>query len=138
MGQFIDEQDARRPTEFPRISARYPIPALKATWFAPGRRIGSGSSSVEIRIVDISVAGALIEAPTNKKIKLGTRVKMEISGHDGTAEIRNMRLAERYALSYYGITFLRMSPELEALVHSVVGKVRSEHDLTTVWERRSF
>lgn len=138
MGQFIDEHDVRRPTEFPRISPRYPIPPLKAIWYPPARRLVGSPAAVEVRLVDISVAGALIQGPHNKRLSVGSRIPIEFQGTEGIADVRNIRPSEHRDSSYYGISYFNMSPEMSELVHAVVRRIRSENDLTTLWERRKF
>ncbi len=136
---LIDDGDVRRPDTFPRITPRYPIPPLRATWHAPSRRrIGPRTSSVEIRLVDISIAGALLIAPSNDRLETGSRLKIEFGDTDGVAEIRNVRPCDHEGFSYYGINYFRMSDEMRELVHGVVAKIRADNDLTTSWERRDF
>ena len=136
---LIDDGDVRRPDIFPRITPRYQIPPLRATWHAPSRRrIGGRTHATEVRLVDISIAGALLIAPANSKLETGSRLKIEFGDTDGIAEIRNVRDSEHDGFSYYGINYFRMSDEMRQLVHGVVAKIRAENDLTTSWERRDF
>ncbi len=139
MGKFIDDEDVRRPQEFPRLSPRYPIPPLKATWFPPSRRkLSRAVGPVEVRLVDISIAGALLEGPFNDRLVEGSRLRIEFGTADGIAEIRNARPSEHKGMSYYGVSYFRMSDEMRDLVHGVVGKIRDDNNLSTVWERRNF
>lgn len=117
---------------------RYPIPGLKATWFAPrGRKFLKGKGfAVAIRMVDISVAGALIETAHNPNIKVGSRLEWELNGCAGVVEVRNCRQEDDKC--YYGVSYFRMDGDQKALVHKVVAKVREDNNLTTQWEHRKF
>lgn len=120
------------------MGERYPIPGIKATWYVPRRRmkVKAKPTAQDVKLVDISVAGALVEAERNEAIEVGSRLRWELNGTEGVAEVRNIR--ESGGLYYYGISYFRMDPEQKALVHRVVSKVRAANNLTSQWERRNF
>ncbi len=121
------------------MGERYPIPGIKATWYVPRRRmkVKAKPTAQDVKLVDISVAGALVEAEANEAIEVGARLRWELNGTEGVAEVRNIRKNED-GLWFYGISYFRMDPEQKALVHRVVSKVRAANNLTSQWERRSF
>ncbi len=122
----------------PRMGERYPIPGLKATWKVPSRRkVAVGRlSSTDIRLVDISVAGALVESVPNRNVDVGSRLTWELNGCKGVVEVRNVR--EEDGRAFYGVSYFSMDDDLRALVNRVVEKVRKDHNLSTQWERRVF
>ncbi len=138
VAQFIDESDLRRPNEMPRMGERYTIPGIKATWYVPRRRLGVKAKPTpqKIKLVDISVAGALVESVPNAAVEVGSRLRFVLDGTEGVAEIRNVRLVD--GLAYYGISYFSMDDDQKSLVHRVVSKVREANDLTSQWERRKF
>ncbi len=120
------------------MGERYTIPGIKATWFVPGRGLKrlSRPQAETIKLIDISVAGALVEAESNTGIEVGSRLQWELNGTEGVAEVRNVRVVDGVTL--YGISYFRMEDEQKALVHRVVAKVREANNLTSQWERRHF
>jgi hypothetical protein len=136
MGKLMEQDDARRPMEFPRLSERYRANA-EVIWHVPSqRRLGKGKQvPVAADLLDLSVAGALLSSLNNSKITVGMRMRFELNGHIGVAEVRNCRPAGERA-SYYGVSFFSMTEELENEIFDLVAKVRSE-DLELLWQRAS-
>lgn len=123
---FLDEHDARRPSEFPRISQRYRA-ATKAVWYPPSRRkvFAGRPQPIEVHVLDLSVAGALFGAPTNPALEMGAKVKMQFDEVWGVSVIRNIRTSSSPALTFYGVSFFLMSNELEMKVMDLVAAVKS-------------
>lgn len=134
MAEFIDQADVRRPVEMPRMGERYPIGGLHATWMVP--KALSRTTKTSIKLVDISIAGALVEAPLSKNIKVGSRIKWELNGLGGVVEIRNIREVDE--MGHFGVSYFSIDHDLSQLINRVVEKVREENALNTAWERRTF
>ncbi|MDA3040196.1 MAG: PilZ domain-containing protein [Actinomycetota bacterium] len=123
---FLDMNDARRPSEFPRISERYRAETM-AVWYPPSRRklFAGKPQPIEVHVVDLSVAGALFGAPTNPAMELGSKVKVQFDEVWGVSVIRNVRASSSPALSFYGVSFFQMSTELEMKVMDLVVAIKS-------------
>lgn len=125
MTEFVDAEDKRRPSEFPRLSGRYRA-AADVVWYPPRRRVVVKPKPVAVRayLLDISVAGALLESFTNPRINVGRRIRFELNHLQGLAEIRNIRPSGEQT-SYYGVAFFSLSTPLRTEVHDLVGRVRN-------------
>lgn len=134
MGQFIEAGDSRRPEEFPRISERYRATAEAVIHVSSRRKVMKGSPKpVEAQVLDLSVAGALVTVPDDTRADIGSRMKFEINGFVGVAELRNFRPASADR-SYFGLSFFSMSDELRDEIFRLVANVRRGID-AEVWER---
>lgn len=134
MGQFISDQDARRPEEFPRLSERYRASAEVVIHVPSRRKVMKGSpKAIEADVLDLSVAGALLVLPEGSTPDVGVRMKFELNGCAGVAELRNSRPASADSV-YFGVSFFSMSDELRDEIFRLVGNVRSGVD-TAQWER---
>lgn len=134
MGQFIDDQDSRRPEEFPRLSERYRASAEIVIHIPSRRKVMKGSPKpVQADVLDLSVAGALLVVPEDTVADIGIRMKFELNGCAGVAELRNFRPASADS-TYYGISFFSMTDELRDEIFRLVANVRSGVD-PDLWER---
>lgn len=134
MGQFIDDHDSRRPEEFPRLSQRYRASAEVIIHIPSRRKVMKGSpKAVEADVLDLSVAGALLAVPEGTIADIGIRMKFELNGCAGVAELRNFRPASADS-TYYGVSFFSMTDELRDEIFRLVANVRSGVD-TDLWER---
>lgn len=129
MAHFLNDNDVRRPLVFPRLAERYATPPLSAIWYAPSRRgsIGSKTVAADIRIVEISISGLMLEAPLNKKLRIGSRVRLRFNGTESLVEVRNLRPhdnPERNKEQIVGVSFFRSSAEFESLVGAIVFRLR--------------
>ncbi len=126
MAELIDQADSRRPAEVPRMGERYEIDGLLATWFIP-KSFGR-TSATKVRLLDVSVAGALVEAPLSKHLQVGSRITWELNGLRGAIEIRNVREVD--GIGHYGVSYFSLSSELGELINKVVKKVKQSHSET--------
>ncbi len=134
MGQFIDEQDSRRPEEFPRLSQRYRASAEVVIHVPSRRKVMKGNPKpVDADVLDLSVAGALLVVPEGIMADIGIRMKIELNGCAGVAELRNFRPASADS-TYFGISFFSMTDELRDEIFRLVANVRSGVE-AEVWER---
>lgn len=126
MGTFIDEEDQRRPQEFPRLSERYRAD-VEAVWFPPSRRklVKGKPVAIKANVLDLSVAGALLTSQINSKIEIGRKIKFQLNGHPGIVEVRNVRPSSSPDISYYGVSFFNVSDDLRAEIFEIVTAVRS-------------
>ncbi len=123
---FLEEHDARRPSEFPRIAQRYRA-ETKAVWYPPSRRkvLAGRPQPIEVQVLDLSVAGALFGAPPNRALELGAKVKMQFDEVWGVSVIRNIRPSSSPAVTLYGVSFFQMSNQLEMKVMDLVAAIKS-------------
>ena len=123
MGQFVDHSDLRKLTEIPRISHRYRA-ETEAVWFPPSRRrlVDGRPQPVKVQVVDLSVAGALLAAPTNKALQMGAKVRIQFDGIRGVAVIHNIRASSTPTHSYFGVAFFLMSHELEVRIMQLIAE----------------
>ncbi len=121
MGQFVDEEDLRRPVEFPRIAERR-LARGAAIWMPPSRRkLFKGSpAKVQANIIDLSFGGALLTSEANPNIKIGNKIRFAINGAEGVVEVRTIRPANDRT-SYYGVSFFRVTDQLRAEVFDILG-----------------
>ena len=134
MAEFVDESDVRRPSQVPRISQRYTA-STNVVWYPPSQRrlVRGRPIAATAQLLDLSVAGALLKGPQNRRLQIGSRVKFEMNGTSGIVEVRNMRPAGEDTY-FYGISFFSMSEEFKAEIFEIVARVRSE-DFDQVWRR---
>lgn len=125
---FLETNDVRRPSEFPRIAERYRA-ETKAVWYPPSRRkvFAGRPQPIEVHVLDLSVAGALFGAPTNPALELGAKVKMQFDDVWGVSVIRNVRASSSPALTFYGVSFFQMTTELEMKVMDLVAAIKSTY-----------
>ncbi len=126
MGHFVDDNDLRRPAEFPRIAERHAARG-EAVWMPPSRRkLFKGSpAKVQANIIDLSIGGALLTSQLNENIKIGNKIRFAINGADGIVEVRTIRPANERT-SYYGVSFFRISDQLRAEVFAMLGQRENE------------
>ena len=130
MHDIIDGNDFRVPDQFPRISERYRIAGLHLHWSPPNPKVLSRGKPVELeaQVLDLSVAGALLMAPVNDKLRPGMRVPVRVGTALGTVEIRNIRKSSVDGMAFYGVGFVKMSDRLVENVNAVVAKLRTTKD----------
>ncbi len=124
--QFTESHDLRRPSEYPRLSERHRV-NTSAIWYPPSRRkiLAGRPGPVEIQVLDLSVAGALLFGHANPAIELGLKLKIEFDGVKGVSVIRNIRESASRDMSYYGVSFFAMTHEFELKVMEVVADIRT-------------
>lgn len=86
------------------------------------------------RVLDISVTGALIEARTSERIRVGSRVRLVMDGHEGVVHIRQIRPTALDGISNYGVAFYDLPHELTLKVHQLVGSDRPDRQLQRIWD----
>jgi hypothetical protein len=94
-------------------------PELPPKWF---RR---STKPQRATIVDISVTGALIQAPANVEIQRGTIVNIAFGGeHRGVVRVRRIEPSPDANVAYYGVQFVSLDTALRQLIDDTVGAHR--------------
>lgn len=128
MKEMVRQTDATAAlASMPRLSIRYRVTGITLEWTAPqgGRVLPNRKRTVDAELVDLSVAGALVRAPASSAIKTGTNININLSGEDGTVQVRNMRMGDD-GLVLYGVVFHRISPALEAAIYDGIARLRND------------
>ncbi len=124
----FDQGDSRLPEVFPRLAERYPTPSLEATWFPPSRRktLGGKAGAIKVRIVEMSMSGLMIEAPANKKLAIGRKLRLDFHGTEAIIEIENIRAhdhPDQKKIRVYGVSIFHPSDEFQSLIAESVHKL---------------
>ena len=126
--------------QFPRLSDRFSVDDLTVTWVVPNNRklFGKKSADVEMAVVDLSVAGALLLGPAIDGVRNGSRVPFIHEGQQGLAEVRHVRPADDVpdkSAVYYGVVFLNLTDELKAMIFDEMAARRGRRDpeLNQLW-----
>ena len=111
----------------PRLSVRYRVAGIGIEWIAPqgGRVLPNRKRTVDAKLLDLSVAGALVRAPMSSAIKTGSQIGIRLSGESGTVQVRNIRTGDD-ELVLYGVVFHRISPALEAAIYDGIARLRND------------
>lgn len=95
----------------------------------PRRRVlGRRNGNVPALIREISLLGALIDAPLPPCREVGERVEIRLRGRSGLVEIRHARPALTEGRALYGVMFVD-TRNLEADIHEIVGYLRTHHEV---------
>lgn len=126
--------------KFPRLSDRFSVDDLIVTWIVPNNRklLGKKTAKVDMAVIDLSVAGALLLGPAVDSVRQGSRVPFIHDGQQGLAEVRHVRTADDipgHEAAYYGVVFLNLTDELKALIFERMAERRSRNagDLNELW-----
>lgn len=125
----------RRPNER-RIGERKAVVGLRCRWdldaVGQKRRLFRKPVEQQGDVIDLSVSGATVIAPTSDLLTVGTTVAIEIEGGRGGVAIRNIRPSTHHGMSCYGIEFLQLDPTVRKKVNEFVAVDRPDH-LEAVW-----
>ena len=129
--------------KFPRLSDRFSVKNLTLTWVVPNNRklFGKKSAHVEMAVVDLSVAGALLVGPAIDVVRSGSRVPFIHEGEQGLAEVRHIRPADDIpgvkSTVYYGVVFLTVTDQLKTMIfdHLAARRGGREEELTELWNQ---
>jgi hypothetical protein len=130
MREMVRQNDQRRPMEMPRISVRYRVSGATLEWTPPRRGLLPGRRrSVEAELLDLSVTGALIQAPDHPGLTVGFRIPIRIGNEDGMVEIRNVRPSDVVGKVNIGVVFHEMSDALRSAIYEAIGRLRDDERL---------
>ncbi len=123
--------------QFPRLSDRFAVQDLTVTWAVPNNRklFGKKTAHVEMAVVDLSVAGALLVGPLIESVRAGSRVPFIHNGEHGLAEVRHIRAADDDSAVYYGVVFLNLTEQLKTVIfeRSAARRNKREPELNEIW-----
>lgn len=126
--------------KFPRLSDRFSVDDLVVTWVVPNNRklLGKKTAKVEMAVIDLSVAGALLLGPAVDSVRKGSKVPFIHEGQEGLAEVRHVRIADDIPgakAAYYGVVFLNLTEELKGLIFDRMAERRNQKpsDLNELW-----
>lgn len=110
-------------------------PPIELEWaVGPGVEVPPSSSSTG-RLLDISVTGAAIEAPTSTALHPGAEVTVRYRDHEGQVTVERVAESPNIGLSLYGVSFAGMSDELREEFYAIVAGDRPDQALHRVWTR---
>lgn len=111
-------------------------PPIELEWaVGPGAELAPTSSSSTGRLLDISVTGAAIEAPTSAALHPGAVVVVRYQGHEGQVTVERVAESPNIGLSLHGVSFAGMSDELREEFYSIVAGDRPDQAVHRVWNR---
>jgi len=121
-----------------RLMPRHPVGLeLPIDWDVRVRRklFQSSEHAVPALIREISLLGALVDAPMPPSREVGERVQIRMQGRTGVVEIRHARPAYTQGRALYGVMFVD-TRELEDLIADIVGYLRAQEDdnVDGAWE----
>ena len=100
------------------------------------RRFRAPESHVVTAYVrELSLAGALVDAPLPPCLEVGDRLEVRLGGRSAVVEIKHARPSGVANRALYGIEFID-SADITAILNEVVGELRgSKEDLEFAWSR---
>jgi hypothetical protein len=131
------------PTRERRIGDRRAVDPLEISWRVADakqtgrglfRRRHAGGSDRVARLVDVSVSGAAIEAPYEKDLLFGQKVRIAHEGLEGVVAIRRAVPTDRADIAVYGVEFVQMDAGLTRRLHELIEQERPE-GLEDAWLR---
>lgn len=114
---------------------------MTVTWIVPNNRklFGKKTANIDLQIIDLSIAGALLVGPVIDVVRSGSRVPFLYHDARGVAEIRHIRPSDNVPEftngAYYGVVFISLPPPLKDLIYTHMADRRGQRDpeLTELW-----
>lgn len=118
-----------------RVVERYRTLGLHLTWRPPTRRwLWIRPRPAAAEVIDLSVSGALLLAPTNPEVRTGSVVELSCDGARGRVQVRHVHQSLDPEQHYYGVLFLQLQPELRQRLFDLVAKERGDlGHLESLW-----
>lgn len=110
-----------------RIGGRYQVSLIHLTWRPelPPKWFRRSTKPQRATIVDLSVTGALIQAPANEEIHRGTMVNITFGGaHQGRVQVQRVKATPDPNVAYYGVRFVSLDATVRQLIDDTVGAHR--------------
>ena len=128
------------PKALDRLLPRHEVAPMRATieWDVRTERVKfkRKERSVEAVVVDLSLEGALIEAPLSSKHDKDDQVQIRLGGAEGGATIRHFRLGDNRDTWLYGVKWIH-TPALREAVENGVEQLRENAaELRRSWEEQ--
>lgn len=101
-----------------RLGDRHAVRGIVVDWDTGGRRrptLGRRRFE-EADVIDVSVSGAQLLAPSNDRITPGTKVTIVAAGALGTVRVVRVAQVTNGKLSVYGVEFVDLESTLESLL----------------------
>ena len=71
-------------------------------------------------IVETSVSGALVRARADRAIRRSTRISIAFGAYRGLVVVRRVDPAPKPLMSYYGVEFVWLDPDLQARFDDII------------------
>lgn len=136
-----DTPKSALPGQFPRLSDRFQVDGMSLTWIVPNNRklFGKKTAAIEMQIIDLSIAGALLVGPSIDVVRSGSRVPFLFQGAQGVTEIRHIRSSDSIPDldngAYYGVVFITLPNELKERIfeHTARRGRHTDPELADLW-----
>ena len=112
-----------------RIGRRVPVTTTASlSWLllVPPKRFGRKRKPQQGWVVDLSLTGARIKAPTDPVVADGSLVAIGVGDLHGVVEVRRIDAAIDPAVSLYGVQFLRLDARLQDLINHTLSARRPD------------
>ncbi|NNF53606.1 MAG: hypothetical protein HKN03_04085 [Acidimicrobiales bacterium] len=127
--------------QFPRLSDRFRVEGLAVKCTVPNNRkmFGKKVEQIDMMIVDLSIAGALLLGPKIAEIRAGSKVPFTHNGEEGIAQIRHVRAAHDVPKmknpAYYGVVFVEIPSQLKEMIFGQMAANRGKNvpELDELW-----
>lgn len=120
----MDIQTSPVPRYERRLVPRRSLDALDVTWTVPGRSRWRRDKAESVTLIDLSITGGQVDAPTADRVDRGTTVVLDVDGNHISCRVR--RVDHGADRSRYGLEFIDIDPHVrEFLV-----------DVARAWEAR--
>ena len=127
--------------QFPRLSDRFRVEGLIVQCTVPNNRkmFGKKVAQIEMTIVDLSIAGALLLGPKIAEIRAGSKIPITHNGEMGLAQIRHVRAAHDVPTmknpAYYGVVFVEIPAQLKEMIFGQMAANRGKNvpELDELW-----
>ncbi|HUP75266.1 MAG TPA: hypothetical protein VM282_19635 [Acidimicrobiales bacterium] len=77
------------------------------------RRLFRRGSWEQATIIEVSATGALVKARANRAIRRGARISIALGPDRGLVTVRRIDTAANPPMSYYGVQFVWLDPDLK-------------------------
>ena len=115
------------PTYDRRLGSRIPVAVdAPVSWLplTPAKRFRRPRQPQRAWIIDLSVTGARINAPTDRPIVRGSHVEIEVNHARGIVRVRRIDATANPAMALYGVEFLQLDPPLQDLMSKTLAAHR--------------
>ena len=102
-----------------RIGRRHPVEPTKIRWRVDRKKkvFGKAPAPQHGVLVDLSISGAGIRAPSDDDLTVGASVGIEVGGHVGAVWIRRISDSDVIGESVYGVEFSNPNAKFARWLH---------------------
>lgn len=119
-----------------RLGERLDVSGIVVDW-----NVGATKASLLRRrrrdradVIDVSVTGAQLLAPSNERLAVGDTLVIGAYGDTGTVQIRRISPVNNGKISVFGVEFLELEPALAELLFTTIAETRPT-EVDVVWQR---